>query len=1008
MPKPARVLFSNLNLIISMNRILLPWGIAVTVFGLNVAAVRGQSYEFAVVSNSVTAGINLNAVANNQNVFVCVGGQNSPVLSVNTNDFASFATNHFNGGYLLYSNAWTKSPKNYWFNCVAAQPNGFVASGTSNAVYLSSDGVTWTRAQNVLPAGDQAYASDGITYNPGSGTYAAALAVYEAYYAANPTIGWTQANLASESFAESFRAVTSFAGNSMALCGILGDIRISTNGGQYWNVSKQANLNYPSLLSVASDETNWTSQPNGTNLVCVGDNSFIEVSTNGGVNATWKIQTQFNIGVSGSPTNFNAVTYGSAANAFLAAGTVGANGLIVMAPELPNGGNWTWTRQTNLWNLQNGTFTTNANALSGRTINGASFANTNFFQGIAMLVGNNGTVVVGGLPPVAPVNPSNIDVTNILSSPPVNAALAPTIVGDANHPVSILTVDWYASSTGGKPVALNAFSYEPTNENCGTYTNWAEERDLRTGFVSTNRTAFVFTIIPGTPTDPVSVTNCDPIGQRFGMCFTFPMLVTVVTNGANPPGTIQVNWYDANSNLVAAGTSFDDNDLAEYTPAVSPGIYTFYAQATNPATGFVSPGLTPVTFQENALPQWANSPEFYTNTLTEPFQTNPVMTVPAIINLSEILSIEPGASILVDWYTNSDPTVSTFENGFPPIAYGGALTSGATWGLPGGVVSGKGTTSGFIPTNRLCGTYTYYARVRVVDPAYPGGCACQSTNLIPVTFVLLPPAPIDSVENLTNALTGAVQTNTAIWVDLLTNADNPSSSFVVNWYATPQGSNALVNLDNSSETNLNNRFFLTPTNATCGVFTNWAETMAINSGSGGSAVSTNRIPVVFAIIPATPTALTALDAFDQTNCIEVPNPTFTVAVTNGQTADWFTVPSSGTPVTNGLSLTPTNSSVGTWTFSAEAVDPVSGLASTGSVLATLNLYNCTNALAISLNPAAGTSTIQWPGNLTLLSATNLTPPVAWTSVSTGSMFLAPNTLTFTNTNPPTEFFRLTN
>ncbi|HEV2453792.1 MAG TPA: hypothetical protein VGY98_06000, partial [Verrucomicrobiae bacterium] len=60
------------------------------------------------------------------------------------------------------------------------------------------------------------------------------------------------------------------------------------------------------------------------------------------------------------------------------------------------------------------------------------------------------------------------------------------------------------------------------------------------------------------------------------------------------------------------------------------------------------------------------------------------------------------------------------------------------------------------------------------------------------------------------------------------------------------------------------------------------------------------------------------------------------------------------------------------------------------------------------NPSTGTGTIQWPGNLTLLSTTNLTPPVIWTSVSTGSMFLAPNTFTFTNTNPPAEFFRLTN
>src|SRR5262249_54527239 len=152
----------------------------------------------------------------------------------------------------------------------------------------------------------------------------------------------------------------SFGGPNMALCGNLGDIRISTNGGQYWVVSQQANLARPNLVSVASD--------GAANLVCAGDNSVIEVSTNGGLGATWAIQTNFNIGAAGSVTDFNAVAYSSAGDAFLGAGTLGANGLIVMAPELLNGGHWTWTRQTNLWAFKNGNLAPanpNLSALNG-------------------------------------------------------------------------------------------------------------------------------------------------------------------------------------------------------------------------------------------------------------------------------------------------------------------------------------------------------------------------------------------------------------------------------------------------------------------------------------------------------------------------------------------------------------------------------------------------------------------------------------------------------------------
>lgn len=975
------------------------------VFALQATGARGQGYEFAAVSNSVTAGVSLSAVtaATNGNVFVCVGAANSPVLSVNTNNFGAFAAGNFGGGYLLSSSAWTNtlksSIKSNSLDCITVQPGGFIASGASNAVYVSSDGVNWTNWGFVLPAGNESISIAQIAYNWVSGTFGAAQAYSAASWTTNPisTNTWQPATLlAPSSFTESFRAISSSGSSNMAMCGILGDIRISTDGGKTWMASRQPDSIVPNLVAVASDGS--------TNLVCAGGNSLIEVCTNGGLNglnAPWTIQTNFNISTSGSVTDFNALAYSPTANAFLAAGTVGADGLIVMAPEAGSGGNWTWTGQTNLWTLKNGSLTqTNANLLNGATLNGAAFANSGFFQGIAMVVGNNGAVIIGGLPPPAPTNSTGNYVTNVLTNPQVNNLLggAGNIVTDSNHPAGTVTIDWYSAPTGGIQLETNSPYVAPPGSmygTCGTYTNWAGERDLRTGFSSTNRTPFVFYIVPGAPGNPMSATNCDPIGQSYGMCIPTPLSVTVVTNAVNPAGTIQVNWYMYTNqtisnivytytNLVASDTYSNDSDIVSYLPTnLAPGFaYTFAAQATNPLTGFASANSTVLTFQLNALPQLSSSsPEVFTSLFTSPLTTGFLLPIPVIDNLDAVTNIEPNASVVLDYYTNGDPTVATFENPNPPLA-GGVITNGIY----------------FIPTNAMSGTYNFYARARVSDPNFTA-CACQSTNLIDITYVLLPPAPIDSIVGVTNVLG---QTNAPIWVDVATNASNPATNFAVNWYAAATGTSKL---NNSTDTNLNNRFFYVPTNTLCGVYTNWAETVAVTTGEGGPLTSTNRMPVVFTIVPAAPTAITPTAV---NNCVEVPNPTFSVAAAGGQTVNWFAVPSTGTPLTNALSFTPTNSSVGTWTFSAVAVDSASGLSSTGAVTTTLTLYSCTNVPVISLNPANGMSTIQWPGNLTLLSTTNVTPPIVWTSVSAGTNFSAPNTFTFTNTNSPELFFRLTN
>jgi hypothetical protein len=69
---------------------------------------------------------------------------------------------------------------------------------------------------------------------------------------------------------------------------------------------------------------------------------------------------------------------------------------------------------------------------------------------------------------------------------------------------------------------------------------------------------------------------------------------------------------------------------------------------------------------------------------------------------------------------------------------------------------------------------------------------------------------------------------------------------------------------------------------------------------------------------------------------------------------------------------------------------------------TLVSQPCTNQLFI-VNSGTNHGTIQWYGNFVLQAATDLTPPVVWTPVWTGSV--APNSFSWSNP-PPVQYFRL--
>src|SRR5208337_1302584 len=78
------------------------------------------------------------------------------------------------------------------------------------------------------------------------------------------------------------------------------------------------------------------------------------------------------------------------------------------------------------------------------------------------------------------------------------------------------------------------------------------------------------------------------------------------------------------------------------------------------------------------------------------------------------------------------------------------------------------------PTNYLSGTYTNWARTRATNTV-PN---LVSLTLTPVVFTLIPPAPINPV-GWTNF---QVQTNTYLYVSVLTNSHNPITNFTVDWF----------------------------------------------------------------------------------------------------------------------------------------------------------------------------------------------------------------------------------
>ena len=160
-------------------------------------------------------------------------------------------------------------------------------------------------------------------------------------------------------------------------------------------------------------------------------------------------------------------------------------------------------------------------------------------------------------------------------------------------------------------------------------------------------------------------------------------------------------------------------------------------------------------------------------------------------------------------------------------------------------------------------------------------------------------------------------------------------------------------------------------------------------------VATVTVYPIPAVAPTSPVS--------KTNCVGLPNPPLFVTVLTNDTADWYDA-STNLVASGTTNYSPANNTPGTWQYFATEVN-ASGCESTNQIEVDLLLLACTNPPAISFNGTNGT--VQWFGDLTLLSTTNLLPPVTWTPVVTNAS-MGTNTWYWTNTVPPIQFFKLTN
>ncbi len=176
-----------------------------------------------------------------------------------------------------------------------------------------------------------------------------------------------------------------------------------------------------------------------------------------------------------------------------------------------------------------------------------------------------------------------------------------------------VTIDWYATASGGSALQSGSTSYTTLSISTTT-TYYAEARNTTTGCISATRTAVVAT---------VNAVPAAPPGSGTSRCGSGTVAIS-----ATPGAGETIDWYAAAS----GGSALQSGSTSFTTPSISVTT-TYYAQARNTTTGCVSATRTAVVATVNtlpALPAGTNSSRCGTGTV--------------------VISATPGAGETIDWY----------------------------------------------------------------------------------------------------------------------------------------------------------------------------------------------------------------------------------------------------------------------------------------------------------------------------------------------------------------------
>jgi gliding motility-associated-like protein len=333
-------------------------------------------------------------------------------------------------------------------------------------------------------------------------------------------------------------------------------------------------------------------------------------------------------------------------------------------------------------------------------------------------------------------------------------------------------------------------------------------------------------------------------------------------------------------------------------------------------------------------------------TVTAPDCSCPVIDNPVNANNPSICFGTATPDVSVDLGTNGDAI-----NWYDASTAGILLSSGTTY------------TTG----ETVVGTYTYYAEA--IETA--SGCI---SNRIPVTLVITPMPVADisldinecasytlptlSADNLYYTGAGATGTNLAEGSDITTTqtvyiyseSGTTPNCFDENSFDVTISETPVINLLSATcSADLNTYSVQFSNSITTAVITTSAGTVSGNSvidilsTTGSITITADNngcIATLTVIAPdcSCPIIDDAVNPINQTICEGSPNPNLEVSLgATGDTIDWYSTATGGTSIASGLTFTPTDSAIGTYTYYAEASDSITGCISDNRIAVTLTI-----------------------------------------------------------------------